>query len=294
MPVESVKVPDLGDSSDVEVIEILVKEGQSIEENEDIIVLETDKAAMEIPASRGGTVKSITVKVGDTVNQGDEILTVEAEGAGAVEEEEPGEQEDEKDAAGQEADDSDASGQPEEAAAEPSSSGGAVEQIDVPDIGDESDVEIIEVHVSEGDIISAEDPVITLESDKAAMEIPSPKGGEVKALKVKVGDRVSSGSPMMDLAVSGGDAPADRKEAPKKDDASASQKAEKPASAAASGNGDQKLEQKQQQYAEQAAGKAQGKVYAGPAVRKLARELGVDLTRIDGTGAKGRIQKEGV
>ncbi len=294
MPVESVKVPDLGDSSDVEVIEILVKEGQSIEENEDIIVLETDKAAMEIPASHGGTVKSITVKVGDTVNQGDEILTVEAEDAGAAEEEEPAGQEEEKDDAGQEADDSGGSGQQEEPAAEPTSGGGAVEAIDVPDIGDESDVEVIEVHVSEGDIIAAEDPVITLESDKAAMEIPSPQGGEVKAVKVKVGDRVSSGSPMMDLAVSGGDASADKKEAPKKDDAPASQKSEKPASEAASGNGDQKLEHKQQQYAERAAEKAQGKVYAGPAVRKLARELGVDLTRIDGTGAKGRIQKEDV
>lgn len=303
MPVESVKVPDLGDSKDVEVIEILVKEGQSIEENEDIIVLETDKAAMEIPASQGGTVKSITVKVGDTVNQGDEILTVEADSAGDSSEEESAEAaSDEPEEATEEKEPSpEPESEPDEeedAGDESAAASGGIEQVDVPDIGDESDVEVIEIHVSEGDRISAEDPLITLESDKAAMDIPAPKGGEVKSVKIKVGDLVSKGSPILELVVSGGDAkPADGGKSGKKDEAakdSGASRAEKSDTAGKADEDEKKLQQKQQQYAEKAAAQASGKIYAGPAVRKLARELGVDLTQVDGSGAKGRIQKEDV
>jgi pyruvate dehydrogenase E2 component (dihydrolipoamide acetyltransferase) len=154
-----------------------------------------------------------------------------------------------------------------------------VEEVKVPDIGDESDVEVIEVHVSEGDILAEEDALITLESDKAAMDIPSPAAGEVKRVAIKVGDKVSAGAVILELLVSGSgsartELPTEPKQHPVEPDA--------------------RLEHKQEQFAEKAAANASEKVYAGPAVRKLARELGVDLTSVEGTGAKGRVQKEDV
>jgi pyruvate dehydrogenase E2 component (dihydrolipoamide acetyltransferase) len=161
----------------------------------------------------------------------------------------------------------------------------SVENIFVPDIGGDNDVEVIEVHVKVGDVIKAEQSLLTLESDKAAMEVPSPKGGEIKALKVKVGDKVSKGSLILELAVAGAAgasaasipapvaAPAVAAAPAQSPVATVSTPAPAPAAAApaASGSAD---------------------VYAGPAVRKLARELGVDLTQVGGTGARGRIQKE--
>ena len=279
MPVESIKVPNLGDSKDVEVIELLVKPGQSVKENDSLMVLESDKAAMEIPSPKSGVIKSLSIKLGDQVSEGDEILLLEVEGAAAA----PAPTAKAESAPAPVVSAQFAAPAPAPAAAAPATV--SVENIFVPDIGGDNDVEVIEVHVKVGDVIKAEQSLLTLESDKAAMEVPSPKGGEIKALKVKVGDKVSKGSLILELAVAGAAgasaasipapvaAPAVAAAPAQSPVATVSTPAPAPAAAApaASGSAD---------------------VYAGPAVRKLARELGVDLTQVGGTGARGRIQKE--
>ncbi len=304
MPVESIKVPDIGDASDVEVVEILVSEGQSVEKDESLLVLESDKAAMEIPAPMSGVVKKITLKVGDNVKQGVEMMTLETGGDAddSKADKASGSGDSKSDQA--DTDDADTSDQkPAEKSDDQSEDAGSsdgesrVEQVKLPDIGDESDVEVIEVHVSKGDILSEEDPLITLESDKAAMDIPSPYAGEVQSVSIKVGDKVSAGALILEMLVSAGGG---KSKSDKKADAGAGKSTKAAASAdesAGSGRAqepERKLEHKQEQFAEKAAAKATEKIYAGPAVRKLARELGVDLTQVDGSGAKGRIQKEDV
>lgn len=281
MPVESIKIPDLGESKDVEVIEILVKEGDTVQENDSLLVLESDKAAMEIPSPRSGVIKKLLVKVGDTVNQGDDIVSmeIEAEGDGTTEQEEPAK---EQSAASSEEEAAPAD-EPQDKAAEKQEA--RLELIKVPDIGGDSDVEVIEVHVKEGDEIKAEDSLITLESDKAAMDIPSPHSGVVKSVKIKVGDKVSQDAPVLELLISAAaesDAKGSAKTPAKADKADA----EKPAEPAKS------LERKQAEFAESA--QYDRRIYAGPAVRKLARELGVDLTQVEGTGNRGRIQKDDI
>lgn len=280
MAVESIKVPNLGDSKDVEVIELLVKPGQAIKENDSIMVLESDKAAMEIPSPKSGIVKSVSIKLGDQVSEGDEILMLEVEGGSAAVQ------------APQAA--SAPSAAPAPAAPQASAPvAGGVEIISVPDLGGDSDVEVIEIHVKVGDTVKAEDSLITLESDKAAMEVPTPKGGVVKALKIKVGDKVSKGSVILELEVAGGVAPAPApvaapapavQAAPAA--APAAQEAEVPPAPVAAPSATPSATTSAAPAAEKA------DVYAGPAVRKLARELGVELAQVTGTGAKGRIQKE--
>ncbi|MDF1623032.1 MAG: dihydrolipoyllysine-residue acetyltransferase [Pseudohongiella nitratireducens] len=288
MPVENIKVPDLGDSSDVEVIEILVNEGDSVQENDSLLVLESDKAAMEIPSPKSGVIKKILVKVGDQVNEGHEIFAMDIEGGS---EEAPAEEKEEASAESESAADEPAS-EADSSDSEPAAEAGAtsVETIKVPDIGGDSDVEIIEVHVAVGDEISAEDALITLESDKAAMDVPSPKGGVVKSLKIKVGDKVSEGSDIIELEVQGA-APAPAAEKPTKASQSSAPAADKKAAPAKE---EPSLAAKQEAFAEEAAANKGSRIYAGPAVRKLARELGVDLTQVNGTGSRGRIQKEDI
>ncbi len=281
MPVESIKVPNLGDSKDVEVIELLVKPGQSVKENDSLMVLESDKAAMEIPSPKSGVVKSLSIKLGDQVSEGDEILLLEVEGAAAA----PAAAKAEPAPAPAAAP---AAPAPAPAAAPAPAVAGSVEPIVVPDIGGDNDVEVIEVHVKVGDVIKAEQSLITLESDKAAMEVPSPKGGEVKTLKLKVGDKVSKGSLILELAVAGAAAaPAPVSAAPSAPAPAAAQPAAAVVSARAAA-----LVSAPAPAAAAPAASGGADVYAGPAVRKLARELGVDLTQVAGTGSRGRIQKE--
>lgn len=264
----TIAVPDIGNNQDVSIIEVLVRPGDIIKPEDSLITLESDKAAMEIPSPQGGLVKSVSVKVGDKVSQGSPILVLEeadAAPAAAVEtlavKAEP------------------ASAPPPQASVVPVS---GEETITVPDIGNNQGVTIIEVLVQPGDIIQAESSLITLESDKAAMEIPSPKGGTVKEVLVKVGDKVSQGSPVLVLLASVApamaDTPAQQPAAPAPV-AAAAQPALPPAQTAAA-------------QADNPTPK--GKAHASPAIRRFARELGADLTQIKGSGAKGRILKEDV
>jgi dihydrolipoamide dehydrogenase len=205
MPTIAVKVPDIGDFKDVPIIEILVKPGDAVQTETPLVTLESDKATMDVPSPVDGVVKSIAVTVGDKVSEGTHLLDVESEAAPA------GVAPPEKI---KEAGHTTAAGAP---AADYGASG-VYETIDVrvPDIGDFKDVPVIEVHVKAGDPVTAEDPLITLESDKATMDVPSPVAGRVAELKVKVGDKVSEGSLIvtMSTGVAGAAAPAPKAAAP--------------------------------------------------------------------------------
>ena len=184
-----VKVPDIGDFKDVEVIEVLVKPGDRVAAEQSLVTVESDKASMEIPSSTAGVVKEMKVKVGDKVNEGTLLLLLEGEGAGAAAPAAAA-------AAAPVATPAPAAAptaQSSAPAAQSAASGGDVEIV-VPDIGDFDEVAVIEVLVKPGDTVAIEQSLVTVESDKASMEIPSSTAGVVKALKVKVGDKVSQGT----------------------------------------------------------------------------------------------------
>jgi pyruvate dehydrogenase E2 component (dihydrolipoamide acetyltransferase) len=268
--VEQVLVPDLSGATDVDVIEVLVKAGDEIAEGDSLITLETDKASMEVPAPMGGKVVAMKVKEGDQVNEGDLLLELEISGGAAAPASAPAAAET-------------ASPATAPAAAAPAQSGG-IEKVTVPDLSGASDVDVIEVLVKAGDEIAEGDSLITLETDKASMEVPAPKGGKVKSISISEGDKVNEGDLILELEVAGAPAAAEASKAAAP--ASAAPAAAAPAKAAtpaADKNVDLGvLEQKNR------------KVHAGPAVRALAREFGVELANVSGTGRKGRILKEDV
>ncbi|MDO6672291.1 pyruvate dehydrogenase complex dihydrolipoyllysine-residue acetyltransferase [Cobetia amphilecti] len=211
MSSEIIKVPDIGGSSDVEIIEIAVAVGDVISAEDTMITLESDKASMDVPAPKGGKVVKILVKEGDTVSEGDDILELEAEGGGDT----SSDASDEQEAPKEEAPKQEASEQqaPKESAPAPKAASGGTQTVDivVPDLGDSEAVPIIEMAVSEGDEVDAEDALITLESDKASMDVPSPHKGKIVKLTVKEGDSVASGDVIgqMEIAGEGGDSASD-------------------------------------------------------------------------------------
>jgi pyruvate dehydrogenase E2 component (dihydrolipoamide acetyltransferase) len=287
--IENIKVPDLGDASEVEVIELLVSVGQSVEENDSLLVLESDKAAMEIPAPMAGVVKSISVNLGDQVSTGSEMLSLEIAESGSQNSAPEGES-----APAVESTKEEPAAEPakvEETASSPVAAPVPTSQtIEVPDLGSDDEIEIIEIHIKEKDSIEVDDVLITLESDKAAMDVPAPYAGVIESLLIAVGDKVKTGSPIAKILVS---AAAAKQEAPvAKQEAPVAKQEAQPVETTASSR----------PAPPQAAASAPAtsghesskKVYAGPAVRKMARELGVDLGQIKGRGAKFRILKEDV
>ncbi|HCI88413.1 MAG TPA: dihydrolipoamide acetyltransferase, partial [Gammaproteobacteria bacterium] len=263
MAIEKITVPDLGDAADVEIIELLVAVGDTVAENDSLMVLESDKAAMEIPAPMAGVVKSIAVNLGDQVNTGSEILSLEVEGAASAEDAKPEASEPEQLAESKsEPTESETQQQAEPSADAPSAAPAQSEKsvVKVPDLGTDDEVDVIEIHVSVGDSISADDPLITLESDKAAMEVPAPQDGEVLELLIKVGDKVKTGTDV--IRITGAAAAASPSPAPASSESEAVAPAPSTAPALAA------IPEVPAVHAEQS-----GKVYAGPAVRKLAREL---------------------
>ena len=258
-----VVVPDIGDFKEVEVIEVLVKPGDAVSKEQSLVTLESDKATMEIPSPSAGVVKELKIKMGDKVSKGSPILELDAKDD-APKKEAP-KQETPKQETPKET--------PKPATAAPSA--GAT-TVPVPDIGDFKEVEVIEVLVKPGDSVVKEQSLITLESDKATMEIPSPDDGVVKELKVKVGDKVGKGSPILLLASTSSAATA---AAPDPAPASAPSK---PVSAAPTPT--PRAAPKPAPEPESGA-----KPHASPSVRKFARELGVELSQVQGSGPKGRI-----
>ncbi|MEO1329338.1 MAG: dihydrolipoyllysine-residue acetyltransferase [Pseudomonadota bacterium] len=264
MPTIEVTVPDIGDFTDVPVIELLVSVGDAVSAEDPLVTLESDKATMEVPSPASGKVQSITVSLGDKVSEGTAILTLETEAAGDAPADSPSED-----------------AKPAGAAA----SGGGEIEVEVPDIGDFTDVPVIELLVAVGDSVSAEDPLITLESDKATMEVPSPAAGVVKALHVKLGDKVSQGAAVLTLASEAAAASAPAAEHKTAAPSAPAQSAAAPApSAPPRPNGSGGLPSPVLADF--------GGAHASPSVRRLARELEIDLTKVTGTGEKGRVTKD--
>ncbi|WP_118824857.1 dihydrolipoyllysine-residue acetyltransferase [Neisseria meningitidis] len=263
MSIVEIKVPDIGGHENVDIIAVEVKVGDTIAVDDTLITLETDKATMDVPADAAGVVKEVKVKVGDKISEGGVILTVET-GAAA-----------------------DAAPSPaaEAPAAAPAAApaGGATVQVVVPDIGGHSDVDVIAVEIKVGDTVAVDDTLITLETDKATMDVPCTEAGVVKAVFLKVGDKVSEGSAIIEVETAGSaaaaPAPAAQAAAPAATPAPAAPAAAPAPAVPAAAKIDEA---------------AFAKAHAGPSARKLARELGVDLGQVKGTGLKGRIMGEDV
>ncbi len=254
-----IKVPDIGDYKDVPVIEVLVKPGDKVEKEQSIVVLESDKATMDVPSSHSGVVKEVKVKIGDNLSEGSVVITLEEGAASAV--------------------------APAPAAAAPvvaASTGGAPIEIKVPDIGDYKDVPVIEVLVKPGDTVEKEQSIVVLESDKATMDVPSSHSGVVKEVKVKIGDNLSEGSVVVILEASAGTAPA---VSPMAAPAAAKPAAVEPPIARAPAP---------PPISNTPPAVDAAVSHASPSVRKFARELGVTITQVKGSGHKGRITQEDV
>ncbi|WP_251977412.1 pyruvate dehydrogenase complex dihydrolipoyllysine-residue acetyltransferase [Salinicola avicenniae] len=292
-----VKVPDIGGSEGVEIIEVPVSEGDEISEEDTLITLESDKASMDVPSPYSGKIVSLSIKEGDSVSEGDVIGTMEIAGEGDDEAEEDAPAED----AASDSAESDTAEDADDAEAEEAETGGR-QEIRVPDIGGSDGVEIIEVAISEGDEINEEDTLITLESDKASMDVPSPFKGKVVEVSVKEGDSVSEGDLIGYVEVAGAKKAAKK---PASGGKSADAGAKKGGDAKPSADkADSGQSPKRAEYTGEPSPEAREKhgddkgagagVHAGPAVRKLARELGVDLGEVKGSGPKGRILKDDV
>jgi pyruvate dehydrogenase E2 component (dihydrolipoamide acetyltransferase) len=244
-----VRVPDIGDFKDVPVIEVLVKAGDRVKKNDSLITLESEKSSMEVPAESEGVVQDVKVKVGDKVSQGTPILVLSSAAAAAAKTPEV------------------ATASQTATVSSPPAASAAPETIEVrvPDIGDFKDVPVVEVLVKAGDRVKKNDSLITLESEKASMEVPAQADGIVQDVKVKVGDKVAEGTPILVLSALQTAQPAKPAAPPQRAEAPSAQP---PA--------------------------ATGVVHAGPSVRRYARELGVQLQTLRGTGPNGRVTREDV
>ncbi|MCW8450509.1 dihydrolipoyllysine-residue acetyltransferase [Legionella quinlivanii] len=267
-----VKVPDIGGAAGVDVIELLVKPGDEVEIDTPLITLESDKASMEIPSPKAGKVHSVLVNIGDKVSEGDDILvlTIDEDLSAANKDDEKKEEPAAKTQAEPKAQEKPVIPQ-----------GTALLAVNIPDIGGATDVDVIEVMVKAGDSIEKDQALITLEGDKATMDIPSPAEGVVEKVAVKVGDKVSQGSLVLTMK------PAEQREAP-------APEAQEETPAVATRPAEPEVKQPPiTEVKVEESGSSSG-VFAGPAVRRLAREFGVDLKLVKGSGRKGRISKEDV
>jgi len=289
----NVKVPDIGDAEGADIIEILVAVGDKIEKETPLIVLETDKATMEVPSSDSGIVKSISVAVGEQVSNGDIILELESQpdsdtvSAPPVETAETQSQNTQQETLKADA--------PPIAAESPKETGEEIADLLVPDIGDASDVDVIEVLINVDDEIDKEQGLIVLETDKATMEVPSLTAGKVAEVLVKVGDKVSQGDVIGRLSVSGNsDSEMPAKGSAQMPDPQVSEKVIAPASVNQQDREKDKRHSPVPDHPHMKKKKSQGVIHASPSVRRFARELGADLSKVKGTGNKGRIVKDDV
>ncbi len=271
--IEQISVPDIGGAEDIDVIEILVKPGDRIEAEAPLITLEGDKATMDVPAPMGGVVKALNIKVGDKVAEGSVILTLEV--ADGADDKAPAEPKPEPKSESKPAPAPEPKAEAKSAPAPTAAS--SIIEVKIPDIGGAADVDVIEVSVKAGDKIEVEDALITLEGDKATMDVPAPMKGVVSEVKIKVGDKVGEGDVILLLKTTG--APAAKTETVPP--------VQEQAVATPSKQATLTVEDTAPSY-------AGGNVHAGPGVRRVAHEFGVDLTKINGSGAKGRIVKEDV
>lgn len=258
---KQIQIPDIG-SDEVTVTEVMVNVGDTISVDQSIINVEGDKASMEVPAPEAGVVKEILVKVGDKVSTGTPMLVLEAAGTAPV----------------ADAPTAPAADEPTAPVVATAPTASAIVEVNVPDIGGD-EVNVTEIMVAVGDTITEEQSLITVEGDKASMEVPAPFGGVVKEILVKSGDKVSTGSLIMRFEVPGA-APA----------ASAPQAAAPAATTAQAPQSNNNISGLSQEQVEASTGYA----HATPVIRRLAREFGVNLDKVKGTGRKGRIVKEDI
>lgn len=264
-----IKVPDIGNYTDVDVIDVAVKVGDKIAVDDTLITLETDKATMDVPTDHAGVVKEVLVKVGDKVSEGSVIVKVEAADAATTTQT--------------------AEAPAKAAATVPAATTAKPVAVNVPDIGNFSNVDVIEVDIKVGDEVAVDQTLVTLETDKATMDVPSTVAGKVTAVHVKVGDKVSEGSALIEVAA----ASAPAAESATQDQKQAAEIKKQVAATPSAENNELRAEIKS--HVSQAFGssdideKGFEKAHASPSVRKLARELGVDLGRVSGSGRKGRI-----
>lgn len=276
-----VAVPDIGSDDEVDVIDVLVSVGDTIEKEDGLITLETDKATMDVPSTHAGTVKEVFISTGDKVKEGAVVIKLEIAGSGSSSSESASSKSSEASAPAAQ------KSEKQESAPAASASSETIE-VAVPDIGEDGEVDVIDVLVSVGDTVEKEDGLITLETDKATMDVPSTHAGTIKEVFIKTGDKVKQGTLVVKLETSGG---------------SSSSAAEKPAEAPKQESPKQEeTKPESQQEASQGRSpvppapeaKNTGKAHASPSVRRIAREFGVDLTQVNGSGPKNRILKEDV
>ncbi len=269
-----IRVPDIGEYDSVEIIEVLVEQGENVAAEQSLITLESDKSSMEIPSTHSGTITELLVKVGDKLSQGDVIAKISAAADNA----------DETAEAAPPADSSEPATITQTASTD--SAAAQTHKVVVPQIGDFEEIEVIEVLVNQGDTVDIDQSLITLESDKASMEIPSTAAGTVLSIAVSVGDKLSHGDLVAEVSGTTG---ADAVATPP---ASAPEKTQAPAETAPApvSNKPQSKSSPTQKIADESYRRA----HASPSVRKFARELGVDLLLISGSGHKSRILKEDV
>ena len=272
--------PDVG-GDEVEVIELCVNVGDTVEAEDALVTVESDKASMDIPSPMAGTITEISVAVGDKVSEGVLLVKVSAE---ASEEAAPAEPQAEP---APEATAAEPSAEAAPAAPAPQVVGTEVIEVRVPDIGSDDEVDVIETLVRVGDHVHHEDGLITIETDKATMDVPSPSTGDVKELLVKAGDKVSTGTLIMMLEVCQTEEVAEVSVSPQPPKPDEDAKNAAPA-------GNKKDEKPPVPFHPMARPPATGKIYASPSVRRLAREFGVDLAKVSGSGRKSRILKEDV
>jgi pyruvate dehydrogenase E2 component (dihydrolipoamide acetyltransferase) len=294
MALIEVKVPDIGDFKDIAVIELLVQPGQTVKAEQSLVTVESDKASMEIPSSASGVIKELRVKLGDKVSEGSPLALLEVSdgerSASSVERDQP--------KAG-----APTAGVPPAQRSTPNAQpaagpAGGVE-VRVPDIGDFKDIAVIELLVKPGDVVKPEQSLITVESDKASMEIPSSAGGTVRELKVKLGDKVSQGSVIAVVDTTAGtapSAPAVATGSPPPQSSLSSGPEESPTAAPPSepARAAQRTVPTAALPPHEPAAPSGELPHASPSVRKFARELGVPLDEVKGTGPKGRITQEDV
>jgi pyruvate dehydrogenase E2 component (dihydrolipoamide acetyltransferase) len=274
-----VNVPDIGDFKDIPIIEVLVKPGDVVKAEQPLVTLESDKATMDVPSPIAGAVADIVAKVGDKVSMGTLIARIDSAAGEAA-----------APAKAASAPAKPAPAAPAKAAAAPAPAKAATIDVTVPDIGDFKDVPVIEVLVKVGDTVEAEQPLVTLESDKATMDVPSPAAGKITQLIAKVGDKVSMGALIAKLDAGGSAAPISPEQ---EDEADAKEEEDAAEAPETSPVAPRDLPPPLAPASGPAKADFSG-VFAGPAVRRLARELDLDLNTIKGTGEKGRITREDI
>ena len=313
MALVDIQVPDIGDFDEVGVIELLVKPGDTVKAEQSLLTVESDKASMEIPSSHAGTVKEVKVALGDKIKQGTVIVVLEVADAAAAS---AGAGAGASASTGSEKNTAPAPAAPAQAATKTEASTAAVPatpapataaaaaaaapsgpvEVRVPDIGDFKDVAVIEMLVKVGDTVKLEQSLFTVESDKASMEIPSPVAGVIKELKIKIGDTVNIGDLMAIMEGSAVAAPTPTAAAAPAPSASAqaSSPAPAPATQAAASPAAAPAAAAVEVPAHQPGTLVAGLPHASPSVRKFARELGVPIDEVKGSGPKGRITQDDV